>query len=115
MNDEILFAFAYWIPKKLIINEIALIDILEIFVDEFGCRIKISDKEGFFIRKAQKLIQHKLESLDEVIEILGSIHIPCEIYLFSKENFGYNLNWIDCFYSFAINNNKYLGCVDIIS
>ncbi len=108
VNNEEVFSFAYWIPDKFVNNEVSLISILEIFANNFGCKIKISGYEGYFIKKSRKLIHGKLESLNQLMEILGSEHIPCESYLFYKENIEYNLNWIDCFYSFAINNNKYL-------
>ena len=108
VNDEMNFAFAYWIPDNLINPEVTLLGLLEVFANKFGCKVKIAETEGYFIRKTRKLIQGKLESPNQVLEILGSVHIPCESYLFYKENIGYNLNWIDCFYCFAINNNKYL-------
>lgn len=107
VNGEMLFAFAYWIPRKFISNEVDLLDTLEIFANNFGCRIKISDKKGYFIKEAKRLIQGKLESPNQVMEILGSKHIPCESFLFYKENPQYGINWIDCYYCFAINNNKY--------
>lgn len=108
VNNEEIFAFAYWIPKQLVRLDISLVDIIEVFANNFGCKIKISENEGYLIRKIKKLVYGKLESPNQIIEILGSVHIPCQYYLFYKENLDYNLNWVDCYYCFAINNNKYL-------
>ena len=114
VNNEILFAFAYWLPQSIISTDIPLLDTLEVFANQFGCKIRVSSNEGYFIREARKLIQGNLESPDQLMEILGSVHIPCESYVFYKENNEYNLNWVECYYCFAINNNKYLAWIDDI-
>lgn len=108
VNNEELFAFSYWIPKQLLSIDISLIDILEIFANSFGCKVKIAENEAYFFRKTRKSIQGKLESPDQIMEILGSVHIPSQSYLFFKENVDNNINWVDCYCCFAINNNKYL-------
>lgn len=114
VNDENLFAFAYWIPQELVSTDIPLLDTLEVFAHNFGCKIRVSTSEGYFIRNARKLIQGKLESPNQLMEILGSVHIPCESYVFYNEKNEFNLNWVECYYCFAINNNKYLTWLEDI-
>jgi len=106
-NRELL-AFAYWIPKDIINLKLSLVDNLEVFANRFGCKIKISTSDGFFLRKVRKLILGRLDNINDCVEILGSVHIPCDLYTFYNENPGYKLNWVDFTFSFAISDNKYL-------
>ena len=107
VRGEALFTFAYWIPEEYVVINFSLIDILEIFANNFGCKVKISEQEGYFIKKARRLINGRLESPYQLMEILSSVHIPCESFVFYNEKPEYRITWVDCYYCFAINNNKY--------
>lgn len=108
VKSEILFSFAYWIPSELISQNVPLLDVLKMFAHNYGCKIKIGTTEGYFIENTRRLIHGNLESPNQLMEILGSVHIPCESYVFYNEKNENNLHWVDCYYCFAINNNKYL-------
>lgn len=108
VKSEILFSFAYWIPSELISQNVPLLDVLKMFAHNYGCKVKIGTTEGYFIENTRRLIHGNLESPNQLMEILGSVHIPCESYVFYNEKNENNLHWVDCYYCFAINNNKYL-------
>lgn len=106
VQEQQLFAFAYWIPEEIISKDVSLLDLLELFANRYGCKIKVGETTGFFIGKTTKLIYGTLES-QEIIELMCSNQTPCNYYCFYKENNISNLNTIECYYCFAINNNRY--------
>ena len=108
VESEILFSFAYWIPSGLLSKNVPLLDVLKMFAHNYGCKIRIGTTEGYFIENTRRLLDGNLESPNQLMEILGSVHIPCESYVFYNEKNENNLHWVDCYYCFAINNNKYL-------
>ncbi len=106
VNEVELFAFAYWIPDFIANENLNLLDVLKRFTDRFGCLIRIGEKEGQFIEKSSKEIIGKVESPFQLGEIMEDEQIPCEFVVFYKENAG-QINHVETYYSFAINNNMY--------
>lgn len=105
-NEEIL-AFSYWIPFDYYSLNISLLDILEIFANQFGLKIKIGDKEGYFIKYSERLISGKIVDPNAIIKILAPDQIPCEYFIFTSENLTGTLNRVSIYFAFAINKGKY--------
>ncbi|MBG1270298.1 hypothetical protein [Nostoc sp. WHI] len=105
-----LFAFSYWIPKELVVSFTEPLSILQEFVVTFGSRIKVGYAEDFFVSETTVALESRLKHPYQVIQVLGSKHIPCEYYLFFDKEFVVSdtLVFLDVYYAFCINNNKYI-------
>lgn len=100
-------AFSYWVPYDYCTTKNNLIDILEIFSNQFGLKIKIGNKEGYFIKYAERLISGQIQDPNDLIKILAPDQIPCEYFIFTAENVIGALNKVSIYYAFAINKGKY--------
>ena len=107
VNGQEFFGFAYWIPKNIVTNLLTPLQILKAFAGRFGCKIKISDNEGYFIEKSTKVIEGRLISPFQIIEILENKDVPCETHVSTNEDYHALLNTVTAYYSFSINNNLY--------
>ena len=114
VNNEVIFGFGYWIPSEIIQNNIPLINLLEIFANIYGLKIRIGDKESYFFSGTKTMFYGKLETPYQIVTILGNQNIPCDLMLSFKENLVRSLNWIDINYCFAINNNRYITWLNSI-
>jgi hypothetical protein len=107
-NEEDLLAFAYWIPKDIFTKENSCLDVLEVFTNRFGFKIKVGSKEGYFVKRSNKMIYGKIENPNDLIEVLVPQQVPCEYFVFTSENMLGTINNITTYYSFAINTSKYI-------
>jgi len=106
-NKDENLVFSFWVPREYCTGNGNLTDVLEIFSNQFGLRIKIGNKEGFFIRYSERLISGKIKNAFDIIKILAPDQIPCECFGFTSENVIGALNKVSVFYAFAINSGKY--------
>jgi len=108
-GDYSLFIFSYWIPEEAVISFAEPLSILQNFVATFGCRIRVGCTEDFFITEATVALKHSLKHPDQVIQVLGSEHVPCQYYFFHNNEFivSDTLVFLDVYYAFSVNNNKY--------
>jgi hypothetical protein len=115
-NNAYFFAFSYWIPEALVSSSIELLDILSKFINIFGMTIRVGCIEDRFILETTVSLDSTLRHPEQVINILGSPHIPCEYYFFDNNQFivSESLVFVDVYYAFAINNNKYLAWLNEI-
>jgi len=113
-NDKEILAFAYWIPSEYNQLKGNLIDILEIFTNQFGIKVKIGGKEGYLIRSSERLISGKIENPNSLITILAPDQLPCQYFLFTSESLVGILNRVTIYYAFAINTGKYAFWINSI-
>lgn len=110
-NEEIL-AFSYWIPSEYNLQESSLLNILEIFTNQFGFKIRIGEKEAYLIRYSERFISGKIINPNSLIKVLTPEQIPCEYFIFTSENLIGTLNKVSIYYAFAINKGKYFFWVN---
>ena len=113
-NGESIISFAYWIPSELIQEGTPLINLLEIFANNFGLKFKLGGKEAYFSLSAKVLSYGKLETPFQILTILGSSNIPLKLWISYRENSIAGINWIYINYCFVINNNRYSMWLDSI-
>lgn len=106
-DDTEIFAFSYWVPKEYKELRSNLIDILDLFANQFGLRIKIGSSEGFLLRHSEKFISGNIEDPNSLVKILAPDQIPCQYFLFTSQNLIGNLNRVSVYYAFALNTGKY--------
>jgi hypothetical protein len=109
-----LLAFAYWIPKDIITSKNSCLDVLEVFTNRFGFKIKVGPEEGFFIKQSKRMSYGKIENPNDLIEVLVPQQVPCEYFVFTSENMLGTINNITIYYSFAINTSKYIFWLESI-
>jgi hypothetical protein len=115
------FAFSYWIPESIVQKGDSLLNILEIFCKEFGCKIRVSKKNtGYFFSLAEFATHMKeIQDPNEVVENLESVDIPCKTFFFYEkqeingaqinENENSALSYFYIYYCFSINEFRYNG------
>lgn len=81
-GDYSLFAFSYWLPEELVDSCANPLNILREFVLMFGSIIKVGYSESLFIEETTVALEPGLMHLEQVIQVLGSEHIPCQYYFF---------------------------------
>ena len=83
-ND--LLAFAYWIPNDIVTKSNSCLDVLELFTNRFGFKIKVGSQEGFFVKQSNKMLYGIIENPNDLIEVLAPPQVPCEYFVFTSEN-----------------------------
>jgi hypothetical protein len=116
-GDYSLFAFSYWLPEELVDSCTDPLNILREFVLMFGSIIKVGYSESLFIEETTVALEPGLMHLEQVIQVLGSEHIPCQYYFFYGNEFivSDSLTLLDIHYAFSINNNKYISWLHKLS
>jgi hypothetical protein len=104
-----IFGFCYWIPSEFYNSGSNLVDLLDVFANHFGLKVKIGNDEGFFIRSAFRFIQGRIDDNDpySLVSILAPDQIPCQLFFFTSESLVGDLNRVTLFYTFALNTGKY--------
>lgn len=107
-ETEVIFSFCYWLPESLHLKGIELEDVLKIFVNSFGLKVRIGNQEYYFAKDLRTSFHSRLEHPEQVISTVGDQNIPCHLHAILREESVGAINWVYIHYCFAINKNRYL-------
>jgi len=107
------FHFAFWISLEMYSEKFPLLDLLILFTHRFGVEQQIGAEKGLFIMQATKILEVDDTNYWNHIKTLVHPSVPIQFYAITNEvkRVG-SIKWLDYYYVFTINTNKYLFWLD---